>query len=130
MPEVWTDQTIIAGDDDGSPGEPGVFALTPADGGLRVDPLPNPGSEPGYTWGYQGTGPTTFYEALVRCALRRWAFELDDNRVSLVAQYYRDPGGTRRWPSPLWKAIATTKGPIRLPWPQVVAWARADFPNA
>ena len=37
-------------------------------------------------------------------------------------------------PSPartaLWHAIATTEGPLRLPWPTVQQWARADAAKA
>jgi hypothetical protein len=32
--------------------------------------------------------------------------------------------------SPLWHAIATTQGPLRLPWPTVVNWAKADADRA
>jgi hypothetical protein len=32
--------------------------------------------------------------------------------------------------SQLWKTISTTKGPLRLPWTDVVTWARADHDRA
>ncbi|AQZ62955.1 unnamed protein product [[Actinomadura] parvosata subsp. kistnae] len=118
LPDGWTDATVIAADPQASTS---AFALTPMpDGNVRVDPLPNPGDEPGYTWGYRGGGPTTFYQALVRCALGMWAS--------------RDDWLARMWPiglanrSELWKFISTAPqgAPLRLPWPQVQAWAQQD----
>jgi hypothetical protein len=32
--------------------------------------------------------------------------------------------------SHLWKAIVTTRGPLRLSWPDIQAWARADYERA
>ncbi|MDQ3763952.1 MAG: hypothetical protein M3460_20810 [Actinomycetota bacterium] len=65
FPDDWTEATVIAGD--AAMGETGLFALTPTpNGDMRIEPLPNPGEAPGYTWGYSGSGPATVYEALVR----------------------------------------------------------------
>jgi len=116
LPHGWNDHTVIAADDqsDGA-----VFALTPLpDGQLRADPLPNPAADPSYTWGYSGTGPSNLYDALVRCALGMWASPSSDDWLNQLAP----PN------SELWEYITTAaqNGPIRLPWPQVQAWARAD----
>jgi hypothetical protein len=120
LPADWNEHTIIAADPEADVGA--VFALTPMqDGTLRADPLPNPGSDPSYTWGYSGTGPSNLYDALVRCALGIWASSSADNWLRKPA-----PHG-----SELWHYITTRKeSPIRLPWPQVQAWARADRKRA
>ncbi|MFF0366408.1 hypothetical protein [Micromonospora sp. NPDC005087] len=90
---------------------------------MQVDPLPNPGSEPGYTWGYSGSGPRALYRALVRCALRDWTADLDQgNWLFALTKAWRQPEG-----SPLWNFILTHQGPLRLPWPQVIEWAQHDL---
>ncbi|MBQ1076394.1 hypothetical protein KBX06_25025 [Micromonospora sp. C31] len=121
LPDGWGEQTVIASDG-GRPAA--VFALTPQpDGRMQVDPLPNPGSEPGYTWGYSGSGPRALYRALVRCALRDWTADLDQGTwlVSLT-NAWRQPER-----SPLWAFILKHQGPLRMPWPQVIDWAQQDL---
>ncbi|WP_406080112.1 hypothetical protein [Micromonospora sp. NBC_00858] len=121
LPDGWGEQTVIASDG-GRPAA--VFALTPRpDGHMQVDPLPNPGSEPGYTWGYSGSGPRALYRALVRSALGDWTADLDQGTwlVSLT-NAWRQPEG-----SPLWAFILKHQGALRLPWPQVVEWAQHDL---
>jgi len=112
-PQDWSADTVIAGEDN-------VFALTPTPTGqLRVEPLPSGGGDTRYTWGSPGAGPLDLYQALVRGALRTW----------------EDPGGWFRHhtddtrSSQLWDAItnANQTQPLRLQWPQVQAWARADL---
>ena len=120
LPDGWTDHTVIAADAESTGG---VFALTPMpDGRLRADPLPNPGDDPGYTWGYSGTGPSNLYDALVRCALGTWASRSDRD-------WLNQPPPEE---SELWRYISTApqQGPVRLPWPQVRAWAEADHRRA
>jgi hypothetical protein len=125
LPQGWNERTIIAADHDTSGA---VFALTPtASGQMAVDPLPlEPRTGPsfGYGYGYGGGSPYTLYQALIRCALGtpEASFSLTD--VDPVA---RDTENTS---SPLWRAIATTQGPLRLPWPDVVRWAKADAARA
>ena len=121
LPADWNEHTIIAADPEADVGA--VFALTPMlDGTLRADPLPNPGSDPSYTWGYRGTGPSNLYDALVRCALGIWASSSADNWLLKPP-----PDGSQ-----LWHYISTApkESPIRLSWPQVQAWARADRKRA
>lgn len=123
LPDGWSEQTVIASDG-GRPAT--VFALTPRpDGHMQVDPLPNPGSEPGYTWGYSGSGPRALYRALVRCALHDWTADLDQGTwlVSLT-NAWRKPEG-----SPLWAFILGHQGALRLPWHQVIEWAQHDLKN-
>lgn len=117
LPTGWNDSTIIAGDEPNG----GLFAMTPGqDGNLRIEPVPNPGDDPAYTWGYTGTGPHTVYEALTRCALGSW-----DRTTSMI------PGYEGSKSSPLMSRIiaADQDGPIRLPWPDVQRWAQHDFEN-
>jgi hypothetical protein len=45
-------------------------------------------------------------------------------KVNLTVPAERTPDGDPV--SQLWAAISTTKGPLRLSWPQVKLWARAD----
>ena len=119
LPDGWDDHTVIAGDAYAD----AVFALTSTkDGRLRADPLPNPAADPSYTWGYSGTGPSNLYDALVRCALGLWPSNSPGDWLNRPA-----PTG-----SELWAFITGTAkdGPIRLPWPQVQAWARADRKRA
>ncbi|MEV0237834.1 hypothetical protein [Nonomuraea sp. NPDC050786] len=117
-PTGWTDATVIAADPQASTS---AFALTPLpEGTVRADPLPNPGGEPGYTWGYRGAGPRTLYQALVRCALGMWASHED----WLFRMFLN--GVAER--SELWKVITTAEkgAPLRLAWPRVRAWAEQD----
>lgn len=112
----WTQDTVVAG-------ERNAFALIPTpDGDLRVEPLPSCGGSTGYTWGYQGTGPTDLYRALVRGALRTW-----EDPATWLHQFRRGEAT-----SALWEAITSTgqAQPLRLPWPQVTAWAAEDRARA
>ncbi|MEU7159191.1 hypothetical protein AB0A98_22545 [Streptomyces chrestomyceticus] len=112
----WTEATVIAGD---YPGD-GVFALTPApDGSLTIEPLPSSGGATEYTWGYGGTGPGDLYLALVGAALDTWE---DHARWKQFLGLHNARG------SALWSAIkkADQGGPLRLAWPDVVTWAKAD----
>jgi hypothetical protein len=118
LPGGWNERTIIAADPD-SMGA--VFALTPAPSGdMNVDPLPlEPGTGPGFGYGYDGGSPYTLYQALIRCV-----FGTPEAPFTLVASSGRE--GAARGGSDLWRAIVTTDGPLRLPWPAVQKWARAD----
>jgi hypothetical protein len=112
FPDGWTEATVIAGD--AARGETGLFALAPTpNGDMRIEPLPNPGEAPRYTWGYSGSGPATVYHALVRCALKTW----DSPRWDLRN-------------SQLFAVIKNTEGALRLNWAQIQLWARADRENA
>ncbi|WP_432830924.1 hypothetical protein [Dactylosporangium sp. CA-092794] len=111
LPTGWTDTTVIAADQEQF--EAGVFALTSTpDGGWRVDPVPNPGRQPGYTWGYDGTGPTTLYGALAACATGGWTASRDKNAWLTRLGHL---GLEDRSASRLWDAIRATDGPLRLP---------------
>lgn len=114
LPDGWNEQTIIAADPGDSCGA--VFALTPtASGHMDVSPVPlEPGSGPSFGYGYGGGSPATLYSALIRVAL---ALPESPPGVMLIA---------REDSSALWHAISTTEGPLRLPWPTVQEWARAD----
>ncbi len=119
----WTDQTVLAGD-----AELGttttLLALTPtADGRMRVDPVPllPGGNRDAFGYGYGGGTPATTYRALLRVAL-------GDDPAATHA--YRAAFGDGATSSQLWTAISTTKGPLRLSWPQVRLWARADRKHA
>lgn len=92
---------------------------------MTADPLPlEPGTGPSFGYGYGGGSPYTLYQALIRCALAtpKAPFTLHD--ADPVASDRDDTS------SPLWRAIVTTQGPLRLPWPTVVEWARADAAQA
>jgi len=117
----WTDQTVLAADDSGSVVT--LLALTPGqDGTLRADPVPLPprGGRDAFAYGYGGGTPGTTYSAILRCVLGDGADLAGARRLAGA----HDANGQLR--SQLWKAISTTKGPLRLPWPQVQLWARAD----
>jgi hypothetical protein len=119
LPRGWTDHTVVAAD----PESGAVVALTPLlDGQMQADLLPNPGAEPSYTWGYSGTGPSNLYDALIRCALGLWRSRSGNDWLNQPP-----PDG-----SELWRYVSTTAkdGPIRLPWPQIQAWARSDRKKA
>ncbi|UJW36920.1 hypothetical protein L3Q67_44965 (plasmid) [Saccharothrix sp. AJ9571] len=120
---TWTDETILAGDD--TPPVTTLLALTPTgDGHLRTDPVPlcpRNGRE-GFGFGYGGGGPGSTYTALLRAAL---GLSRDAASRIAVANTGRRQDGQPE--SQLWHAISTTTGgPLRLPWPQVKLWARAD----
>lgn len=121
LPTGWNERTVIAAD----PHRPAlIVALTPTpDGELRVDPLPNPGGEPGFTWGYSGSGPRTLYQALVRCVTRDWTAD-PDTRSWLIhlTHAWSDTTG-----SPLYHYLTTHEGPLRLPWGQIQEWVQADL---
>ena len=123
LPQGWNERTIIAADHNSSGA---VFALTPTAGGqMTVAPLPlEPGTGPSFGYGYAGGSPYTLYQALIRCALGtpEAPFTLND-----VEARGHDTDNTN---SQLWHAIATTQGPLRLPWPTVVEWAKADAATA
>lgn len=112
--EHWTDATVLAADNPG--GVVTLLALTPTDDGrMRTDPVP---LQPrvfrdAFGYGYGGGTPGTTYTAILRCALG------DGPDIETVNR----PAASD---SQLWEAISTTQGPLRLPWPQVQLWARAD----
>jgi hypothetical protein len=121
LPTGWNEETIIAAD----PHQGAVFALTPTDDGrLDVDPVPfERGTGPSFRYGYRGGSPSTLYQALIRCAfdgIEEAPFALRDVTDDFKA------GGV----SQLWNTIVTTEGPLRLPWPRVKLWARADAKRA
>ncbi|MGH3718693.1 MAG: hypothetical protein ACRDRI_07600 [Pseudonocardiaceae bacterium] len=119
--DSWTDKTRLAAD--GGGGAVTLLALTPTDDGqLRVDPLPMPPHSgwDAFACGYAGGTPTMTYRAIMRCALDRSPFELTGAFAHLHT--WQD--------SQLWDAISTANGPLRLSWPQVTLWARADLDRA
>jgi hypothetical protein len=122
LPQGWNNQTIVAADRDSAGA---VFALTPtASGHMTVDPVPlEPGTGPSLGYGYGGGSPYTLYQALIRCvfATPEAPFSLTD----VGDDTSPDPAV-----SPLWHAIATTEGPLRLSWPTIQQWARADAAKA
>ncbi|NAS20069.1 hypothetical protein GT755_00030 [Herbidospora sp. NEAU-GS84] len=118
----WTDKTVIAGDDElGSTTT--LLALTPtSEGRMRIDPvpmLPHMGSD-AFAYGYGGGTPSTTYRALLRCALG------DTTELPWSVILHGRRGSDDTPASQLWTAISTTKGPLRLSWPQLKLWARAD----
>ncbi|WP_431879050.1 hypothetical protein [Amycolatopsis sacchari] len=118
---TWTDETVLAADDRNTVVT--LLALTPtADGTLRTDPVPMApwGGREAFAYGYGGGTPGTTFGAILRCALGE---EADIHRVSRHAV---ERGIDGDGASQLWKAIVTTTGPLRLSWPQVQLWARAD----
>ena len=91
---------------------------------MKVDPLPlEPGTGPSFGYGYDGGSPYTLYQALIRAAFGTPEAPFTLNKVEAGA-------GPAEVKSVLWQAIATTKGPLRLPWPTVLQWARADAAKA
>jgi len=118
---TWTDRTVLAADDTGGPVT--LLALTPTDDGrIRTDPVPLPpfGCQDCYAYGYSGGTAVSTYRAILRCALGDIPELL---RIPDVILAHR-PNGTPA--SQLWQAISTTQGPLRMSWPQVQMWARAD----
>ena len=120
----WTDKTVLAGDDELGTTTT-LLALTPTeDGWMRVDPVPLPprSDRDAFAFGYGGGTPGTTYQALLRCALG------DGTHLPTRVLHDRGPDGEPI--SQLWAAISTTKGPLRLSWPQLKLWARADKNHA
>ncbi|MFI6031641.1 hypothetical protein [Amycolatopsis magusensis] len=118
----WTDETILAGDDSGS--VTALLALTPTeDGSLRTDPVPLAPREgyEGFGFGYGGGGPSSTYSALLRVALG-----VSREEAGRIARAHPGRGLGDGPESQLWTTISTTTGPLRLSWPQVKLWARAD----
>jgi hypothetical protein len=118
----WTDKTVLAADDSGSTVT--LLALTPTgDRRMRIDPVPLPprSDREAFAYGYSSGTPTTTYQALLRCALG------EDTTVSLRGVLRSQHAVNDTEPvNQLWHAISTTTGPLRLSWPQVQLWARAD----
>lgn len=116
--DSWTDKTVLAGDSEQGTTTV-LLALTPTDDGqMRVDPVPLlPGNITNtFAYGYGGGTPATTYRALLRCALG------DGPDAARAAKVIHGDQAS----SQLWTAISTTKGPLRLSWPQVRLWARGD----
>jgi len=119
---AWTDKTLLAGDDVLGTTTT-LLALTPTeDGRMCVDPVPLLPRSHGdaFAYGYGGGTPSTTYRALLRCALGDGPDALRAHRLAGE----RDSNGNPA--SQLWAAISTTQEPLRLSWPQVKLWARAD----
>jgi hypothetical protein len=92
---------------------------------MAVDPLPlEPGTGPSFGYGYGGGSPYALYQALIRCALGTPGAPFSLTDVDPAAH------DTENTSSPLWRAIAATQGPLRLPWPDVIRWAKADAARA
>lgn len=112
----WNDRTVIAADHPHH--GTALLALTPtADGRMRVDPIPVTSEgryQHAFAYGYNGGTPAKTYAALIRCALLP-----DDHHHLHLADL--------RAESQLWDTLTSTTGPLRLPWPQVQRWARADL---
>jgi hypothetical protein len=121
---TWTDKTVLAADDTGGPVT--LLALTPTDDGrIRTDPVPLPpfGCQDCYAYGYSGGTAVSTYRAILRCALGDIPELIQIPEVILAHHPDEDPV------SQLWQAISTTRGPLRMSWPQVQMWARADRRN-
>jgi hypothetical protein len=119
----WTDKTVLAGDDDEGTTTT-LLALTPTeDGQMRIDPVPLlPRSDrKAFAYGYGGGTPVTTYQALMRCALGDGPIDMGP-----IADLLAERGPDGKSVSQLWATITTTKGPLRLSWPQLKLWARAD----
>ncbi|MCW3819507.1 hypothetical protein ONA91_34215 [Micromonospora sp. DR5-3] len=123
-PAGWTEQTVIAADKTYS--GTGLFAVTPAPDGtlLAPQPVPNPGDEPRYTFGYDGNSPAVLYQALVRCALGNWKAAAQESWVQQLSARSDDERG--RPHSQLWQQITTSQGTLRLSWADVQHWAHDD----
>lgn len=123
-PACWTPQTVIAADKTYS--ATGLFAVTPGPDGalLPPQPVPNPGDEPRFTFGYNGNSPAVLYQALVRCALGDWHAAAQESWVQRLAARQDDHRGRQH--SQLWHRITTSQGALRLSWADVQRWARED----
>lgn len=118
---TWTEKTVLAADDTGGPVT--LLALTPTDDGrMRTDPIPMPpnNGRDYYAYGYSGGTAVSTYQAILRCALGDIPGLSQIFKV--INDYYADGTSGSR----LWHAISTTQGPLRMSWPQVQMWARAD----
>ncbi|MGH7882963.1 MAG: hypothetical protein ACREN8_08670, partial [Candidatus Dormibacteraceae bacterium] len=118
LPHEWNEETILASDPEMSGT---LFAISSAlDGNLRVDPVPNPGAEPNYSWGYEGTSPWNLYWALFRCACGLYASQNNEWKGDRLDALYEQ--------SKLWRYITTLDGdaPFRLRWSQIQAWVHED----
>ncbi|MEU4575999.1 hypothetical protein [Nonomuraea sp. NPDC023979] len=123
-PAGWTEQTVIAADENTG----AVLAITPQESGeQRIEPVPfDPGTGPSFRHGYGGGSPYTLYQALIRAVHGTITAPFNLNDIPFTGHEQHD--APQR--SMLWHAIATTKGPLRLPWPQVQQWARQDAVKA
>ncbi|MFE5565921.1 hypothetical protein ACFQ68_13125 [Amycolatopsis japonica] len=123
---TWTDETILAGDDTASTTTLLALTTTP-DGRMRTDPvpLPRPGGRDAFGFGYSGGGPSFTYTALLRAALG-----VGSNETSAIAKATIAAADEDEPTSQLWSTISSTSGPLRLSWPQVKLWARADRKRA
>ncbi|MER7455626.1 hypothetical protein [Micromonospora sp. NPDC126480] len=123
-PAGWTAQTVIAADKTYS--ATGLFAVTPGPDGtlLPPQPVPNPGDEPRFAFGYGGNSPAALYQALVRCALGEWDAAAQESWVQQVADHANDDPG--RPHSRLWQRITASQGALRLSWADVQQWAHDD----
>lgn len=122
----WSDKTVIAGDDEHGTTST-LLALTPtSDGRMRVDPVPLLPRSHGdvFAYGYSGGTPGTTYRALLRCVLG------DSPGVPWGAVMAARRAADGAPASQLWAAISETTGPLRLSWPQLQLWARADKKHA
>lgn len=123
---TWTDKTMLVGDGTGSVTT--LLALTPNDdGGFRVDPVPvlNRWGTQAFAFGYTGGTPSSTYVALVRCV-----FGEDPANTEIFSHARQHRDSEDNLVSQLWQAISTTTGSIRLSWPQLQLWARADHKAA
>lgn len=119
---TWTDETVLAADDPET-GAVTLLALTPdPDGHIRTDPVPLPphSDREAFGYGYTGGTPTTTYLALLRIALG------GNTDTSTILDWLHAERGTEGPVSQLWHTISTTNGPLRLAWPRLQLWARAD----
>lgn len=122
---TWTEKTVLAADTGG--GAVTLLAFTTSeDDQVRIDPVPLQPGEPreAFGYGYSGGAPSMTYRALLRCALG------DRPGLGHVLERARQPDNNGHPASELWHAISTTTGPLRLPWPYIKLWARADAAGA
>lgn len=115
LPTGWAADTVISGDHgEGNSCGP-LFALTRTPEGWHADPVPAPPAEynfNGFIWGYPGTGPGVLYDLLLR--------------VALGSPHGLGPDFDPPDDSELWQTIASTRGPLRIPWPTLCRWAAHD----
>lgn len=97
------------------------MALTPTGNGqMRIDPVPLAPRSDRDAFAYDNGTPGTTYQALLRIALDD---EPGSGRITSVLHDHHPDGSLV---SQLREAISTTIGPLRLSWPQLRLWARAD----
>ncbi|WP_435109216.1 hypothetical protein [Nocardiopsis synnemataformans] len=104
----WGEDTLIVADPDPLHFSGLVFARHRSG---RLDRIPHPSRHCTFRYGYASGGPSDLYRALVRAAL-----ECPGSGLSFEAPDT----------SELWKAVSTPQDGLRLPWPQVRAWAEQD----